>query len=285
MGLSRWLNLLLSFLLVASVAAAVVAAGPAGIELSTQGSFRQGGLVVARTEPGTRVDVRGAPVRVSSQGVFLIGVGRDETGPVAIDLQTEDGRERHERFEVEARQYRIQRIDGLPAEKVTPPSDVLERIRKEAAAARKARTRDDPRTDFLDGFVWPVEGRITGVYGSQRILNGEPRRPHFGVDVAGPVGMPVVAPADALVTLVNPDMYYSGGTLIMDHGHGLSSTFIHLSRILVQEGQSVTQGQVVAEIGATGRATGPHLDWRMNLFDIRLDPAPIAGPMPQPRKQ
>ncbi len=272
MSLSRWLILLLSFPVLA-------ATGPDGVGLSMEGTFRQGGLIIARTEPGTRVEVRGAPVRVSSQGVFLVGIGRDEAGPVVIDLQTGDGRERQARFEVETREYRIQRIEGLPAEKVTPPPEVLERIRSEAAAAREARAHDDQRTDFLDGFVWPLEGPITGVYGSQRILNGEPRRPHFGVDVAAPSGTPVVAPADALVTLANTDMYFSGGTLIMDHGHGLSSTFIHLSRILVDEGQRVRKGQVVAEVGATGRATGPHLDWRMNLFDIRLDPEPIAGPM------
>jgi len=272
MSPSRWLILLLSFPVLG-------AAGSDGVSLSMEGAVRQGGLIIARTEPGTRVEVRGAPVRVSSQGVFLVGIGRDETDPVAIKLLTGDGRQRQERFEVETRDYRIQRIEGLPAEKVTPPAEVLERIRSEAAAAREARAHDDPRTDFLDGFVWPLEGPVTGVYGSQRILNGEPRRPHFGVDVAAPSGTPVVAPADALVTLANTDMYLSGGTLIMDHGHGLSSTFIHLSRILVDEGQRVSKGQVVAEVGATGRATGPHLDWRMNLFDIRLDPAPIAGPM------
>ena len=264
-------------LLVLIPAGLAASLGP--IDLSLDGDFRQGGLVVARTEPGTVVDVRGEPVRVSPKGVFLIGIGRDEEGPVAISLAAEDGRNRQESFEVSAREYQVQRIDGLPAEKVTPPKDVLRRIRQEAAATREARSRDDPRTDFLGGFIWPLEGRITGVYGSQRILNGEPRTPHFGVDVAAPVGTAVVAPADAIVTLVHPDMYYSGGTLIMDHGHGLSSTFIHLSRILVEEGQRVRQGQVVAEVGATGRVTGPHLDWRMNLFDIRLDPAPIAGPM------
>ena len=136
-------------------------------------------------------------------------------------------------------------------------------------------------TIFLAGFIWPLQGPITGVYGSQRILNGEPRRPHFGVDVAAPTGTPVVAPADAIVTLVHPDMYFSGGTLIMDHGHGLSSTFIHLHKVLVEEGQVVKQGDVVAEVGATGRVTGPHLDWRMNLFTVRIDPELLVPPMPQ----
>ena len=191
-----------------------------------------------------------------------------------------DGRIERRVIEVAPREYRIQRIDGLPREKVTPPEAVLARIREEGARVAAARANDDPRTDFRDGFVWPLTGRISGVYGSQRVLNGEPRRPHFGVDVAAPTGTPVAAPADAVVRLADDDLYFSGGTLIMDHGHGLTSTFIHLSKILVEPGQRVRQGEVVAEVGATGRATGPHLDWRMNLFDARLDPQLLTPPMP-----
>lgn len=236
-----------------------VATGEISLELPE--TVPQGGLIVARTEPGAAVEIDGRPIRVSTDGFFLVGAGRDAEGPIAISVTTRDERRHSRTVEVVARQYRIQRIDGLPADKVSPPPQVLERIRREAALARAARERDDARADFLEGFVWPLKGRITGVYGSQRVLNGEPRRPHFGVDVAAPVGTPVEAPADAVVSLVHEDMYYSGGTLIMDHGHGLSSTFIHLSRILVTEGERVSKGQVVAEVGATGRVTGPHLDW------------------------
>ncbi len=248
------------------------------VPLDFDGRFRQGGLVVARTEAGATAEVDGNPARVSPDGVFLVGIGRDHNEPVRIRVMTAAGEERVTEMPVSTREYRIQRIDGLPERQVSPPEDVLERIRREAALARSARTRDDPRTDFLAGFIWPLDGPITGVYGSQRILNGEPRRPHYGVDVAAPVGTPVVAPAPGIVSLVHSDMYYSGGTLIMDHGHGLSSTFIHLSRILVKEGQRVEQGQVVAEVGATGRATGPHLDWRINLFEARLDPESVVTP-------
>ena len=249
-----------------------------GVPLALAPTILQGGLVTARTEPGAAVEVDGRPVRVSSEGVFLVGAGRDAEGPIVVEVTTADRRRRSLRVTVESRQYRIQRIEGLPAAKVTPPPEVLERIRREAAMTRAARARDDARADFLGGFEWPLRGRITGVYGSQRVLNGEPRRPHYGVDVAAPVGTPVRAPADAVVSLVHDDMYYSGGTLIMDHGHGLSSTFIHLSKVLVAEGERVSKGQVVAEVGATGRATGPHLDWRMNLFEQRLDPQLLVGP-------
>lgn len=147
---------------------------------------------------------------------------------------------------------------------------------------RSARETLADRKDYSTGFAWPLTGRISGVYGSQRVLNGEPRQPHYGVDVARPEGTIVSAPAPGIVTLVQPDLYYSGGTLIIDHGRGLSSSFIHLSRILVAVGDRVETGDPVAKVGATGRATGPHLDWRMNLGDVRLDPALLAGPMPSP---
>ncbi len=145
---------------------------------------------------------------------------------------------------------------------------------------RAARETLADRKDYAEGFGWPLTGRISGVYGSQRILNGEPRQPHYGVDVARPTGTVVTAPAPGVVTLVEADLYYSGGTLIIDHGRGLSSTFIHLSEILVEPGQQVETGDAIAKVGATGRATGPHLDWRMNLGPVRLDPALLAGPMP-----
>jgi murein DD-endopeptidase MepM/ murein hydrolase activator NlpD len=153
------------------------------------------------------------------------------------------------------------------------------RIRQDIALAKKARARNDPREDFLAGFQWPVKGRISGVYGSQRVLNGKPRRPHFGVDVAAPVGAIVRAPADGVVTLAHGDMFFSGGTLIVDHGHGLSSSFLHLSAILVKEGDRIGQGEPIAKVGATGRVSGPHLDWRMNLLGNRLDPQLLVGPM------
>jgi len=161
---------------------------------------------------------------------------------------------------------------------VTPPPAVMERIRREAGLAARAREQDSDRPFFVSGFQWPVKGRISGVYGSQRILNGEPRQPHYGVDIAVPAGTPVKAPADGVVTLAHPGMYFSGKTLIIDHGHGLSSSLLHLQDIHVQVGQQVRQGQVIASVGATGRVSGAHLDWRMNWFTARVDPALLAPP-------
>lgn len=149
---------------------------------------------------------------------------------------------------------------------------------------KQARDRIELDTAFAQDFIWPAVGPISGVYGSRRILNGEPRRPHYGVDVAGPVGQPVYAPADGLVTLYVPDMYYSGGTMIIDHGYGISSTFLHLSKEHVEVGQRVKQGDLIAEIGATGRVTGPHLDWRMNWFEKRVDPQLLVPSQPEPAK-
>jgi murein DD-endopeptidase MepM/ murein hydrolase activator NlpD len=255
-------------------------ASPAEQRLILEGSFVQGGLVVGHVPPGSAVSVDGQPVRVSGDGVFLTGFHRDAPERSELRVRYPEGKQERRVLTIDRRKYQIQRIDGLPPKQVTPSKKDLERIRREAAMARKARERDDPRTDFLTGFIWPLEGRISGVYGSQRVLNGQPRRPHYGVDIAAPRGTPARAPADGIVTLAYPDMYFSGGTLIMDHGHGLSSSFLHLSRILVKEGQRVRQGEIVAEVGATGRVTGPHLDWRMNLFDKRLDPSLLTGPMP-----
>jgi murein DD-endopeptidase MepM/ murein hydrolase activator NlpD len=250
----------------------------AGLDL--QGKAIQGGLIVGTTIPGTKVEHDGEPVRVSQTGLFVIGFGREAAGKSTLALTYPDGSRELRKLAIEQRQYNIQRIDGLPPSKVTPQEpEVLERIRKETAQVKQARKLDDRRMDFLDGFDWPLVGPITGVYGSQRVLNGIPKRPHYGVDVAAPVGTEVVAPADGLITLAHPDMYYSGGTLIIDHGHGVSSSFLHLHKVLVKEGDYVKRGQPVAQVGSKGRSSGPHLDWRINLFEKRLDPQVFAKPM------
>ena len=250
------------------------------LELNLEGELIQGGLLHGLTEPGSRVSVNSVPIRVSPDGLFLVGFGRDEPSPATLEVSAPSGEVETRLLEIVSREYKIQRIDGLPPKKVTPDEEQLKRIQAESALVKATRQRDDPRTDYLTGFMWPARGPISGVYGSQRILNGEPRRPHFGVDIAAPTGTPVAAPADGVVTLAHPDMFFSGGTIVLDHGHGLSSAFLHLSKILVTEGQVMRRGDLLGEVGATGRVTGAHLDWRMNLFERRIDPALLVGPMP-----
>ena len=265
---------------------ALMSSGPALVAAETgvrlDGPRTQGGLLRGQVPRGSTVEYEGDAVRVSRDGWFLVGFGRDAPPEAQLVVVYPDGRRERRMLKVERREYDIQRIDGLPPRKVTPRSEEdLARIGAEVRMVKQARAIDASRVDFLGGFRWPTKGRISGVYGSQRILNGEPRRPHFGIDIAAPAGTKVVAPADGVVTLVHPDMFFSGGTMIVDHGHGLSSAFLHLSRILVETGERVEQGQAIAEVGSTGRSTGPHLDWRINLFDRRLDPALLVGPMPK----
>jgi murein DD-endopeptidase MepM/ murein hydrolase activator NlpD len=240
----------------------------------------QGGLVKGSVPPGTEATFAGNRVRVSSDGDFLIGFHRDEPARVNLKLVYPDGKVELKKLEIEERDYDIQRIDGLPPRKVSPNAEDLKRIRAETRLIKQARKLDDDRRDYLSGFMWPTIGRISGVYGSQRILNGKPRRPHFGIDIAAPTGTPVLAPADGVITLAHPDTYFNGGIIALDHGHGLSSWFSHLSKLLVREGEVIKRGDKIAEVGSTGRSTGPHLDWRINLFERRIDPSLLVGPMP-----
>jgi len=251
------------------------------VPLRLDGEIAQGHLVVGHTDPAARVRFAGDPVRVSPDGVFLIGFGRDAPQTQRLVVELPNGRRLARTLEIDRRDYAIERIDGVPPETVEPPESALPRIEREAERVRQARQRDAARTDFLADFQWPLQGRITGVYGSQRVYNGEPRRPHYGIDIAAAKGAPVRAPAAGRVTLTDADMYFSGGTLILDHGHGLSSTFLHLSAISVSADERVQRGQVIGRVGASGRATGAHLDWRINLFQRRLDPTTLVGPMPE----
>jgi murein DD-endopeptidase MepM/ murein hydrolase activator NlpD len=245
------------------------------------GHLVQGGMAIGTVDPAATVRFKGKAVRVSPEGLFVIGFSRDAEAQSVIELHQPSGTVEKHPVTIEKRTYKIQRIDGLPPRKVSPSAEDLERIRKDIALVKEVRKKDDPRTDFSQPFIWPVTGRISGVYGSQRILNGKPKRPHYGVDIAAPTGTPVKAPADGVVTLAHNDMFYSGGTLIVDHGHGLSTTYMHLHKILVEKGQQVKQGDIIAQVGATGRVTGPHLHWGMNWFDTRLDPSLLVPPMPE----
>ena len=261
------------------LAALTVASAATNDALRLSGQARQGELLFGQTRPGAEVTLDGKPLPVTRDGHFVLGFGRDAETARMLRVKLNDGTMVERRLEPSKRDYRIERVDGLPPETVTPPPEVLERIRREAAQVAQARSRRDPRADWTVDFQWPATGRISGVYGSQRILNGEPRRPHYGIDIAAPAGTPVRAPAPGVITLAEPDLYFSGGTVILDHGHGVSSTFLHLSKVEAEIGERVAQGQVIGRVGASGRATGAHLDWRMNWRDQRVDPRPLVPPL------
>lgn len=250
--------------------------------LQLKGEIVQGGVVIGKVEAGSTVSMDDRKVLVSPMGDFVLGFGRDETGKKILTVEDSDGAKSQLTLTVKKREYRIERVDGLPPKSVTPDPESLARIKKDAQLVSSARALRDERTDYTDGFIWPASGRISGVYGSQRILNGNPRRPHFGVDIAAPTGHPVHAPAGGLITMAHSDLYYSGGTIVLDHGQGLSSSFLHMSKVLVKTGDVVKQGDLIGEIGSTGRATGPHLDWRMNWLDKRVDPSVLVDGEPEP---
>lgn len=248
--------------------------------LHFQGSFEQGGLLLGKVPLGYSVSYQGDTLKLSAQGDFLLGFGRDAPATVELTVLDHQSKPHTEILTVAQRVYATQRIEGVPQETVTPSAANLERIRNDAWLVRAARSQVTEHTDFLEGFIEPLSGPITGVYGSQRVYNGIPKNPHYGVDYAAPMGTTVQAPAAGLVKLAHNDLFYSGGTLIIDHGHGLSSTFLHLSELLVSQGQRVNRGEPIAKVGATGRATGPHLDWRMNWRKERIDPQLVLKTLP-----
>jgi murein DD-endopeptidase MepM/ murein hydrolase activator NlpD len=234
----------------------------------------QGGTVILQLAAGESARLDGRTLRVSDEGWVVFGAGRDASQPLRFERMDTQGTVTRSEIRLVPRDFRIERVDGLPQQTVTPDPAIAARIAREQALVTRARERDDARTDFAAGFVRPVAGgRISGVYGSQRILNGEPRAPHMGLDIAVPTGTPITAPAAGIISFAEPDLYLTGGTVLLDHGHGLSSSFLHLSKIDVQPGQRVERGERIGAVGATGRASGPHLHWGLNWFDTRLDPS------------
>ena len=248
--------------------------------LSLDGPIEQGGLIRGKVDPGASVSLDGAPVRVAPDGHFILGFGRDAPDHAALDVVYRDGSKDHRDLSVTARQYDTRNITGLPEDQVSPGPELLDRIKRENGEAAAARNIDSNLLFFETRFIWPVTGPISGVYGSQTILNGQPRAPHMGVDIAAPPGTPIKAPAAGTVTLAEKDFFMTGGTVMIDHGYGLSTVYFHMSRLDVRLGQKVAQGQIIGAVGATGRATGPHLHWGLNWYQLRLDPALVVGPMP-----
>jgi murein DD-endopeptidase MepM/ murein hydrolase activator NlpD len=247
---------------------------PPAMALNCAGAFTQGGVVICRTVPGAQMFVDGVESgRADAQGWAVIGFNREH--PAQGQVEARVGRETlSQSYAIAPRQFDIQRVDGLPQNTVTPSDPaVLARIQRESALKQVGFASMSNLEGFLDGFIWPVDGRISGTWGNQRILNGTPSTPHFGVDIAAPTGTPIRAPAAGVVSFANPDMHYEGGLVFIDHGQGLITMYLHMSRLDVVEGQRVAQGDVIGAVGASGRATGPHLCWRMRWRERQLDPS------------
>lgn len=263
--------------LAAIIVMLVTALPVAALEL--KGHFTPGGLVRGVVTPGSAVTLDGVALIVDDSGRFVFGFDRDAKGHVTLIVRHPDGSEQNRVLTISPREFLIQRIDGLPAKMVTPDQATLARIAEETARLHQARRLRRADAWLWGGFTWPVAGPLSGVYGSQRILNGEPRNPHNGLDIAAPRGAPVAAPAPGIVRLAAADFYFTGGTVVLDHGHGVMSTFAHLDRVDVTEGAQLEAGAVIGAVGATGRATGPHLHWGVNWGDVRLDPALLLEPI------
>lgn len=258
------------------------AAGRRKNRLVIKGTMEQGSLALGYADPRATVKIDGQAVRLSPDGVFAFGFAFDQAKPSLVEVTWRDGTVESQSYTPTVRQYDIQHVDGLPQNTVTPPPEVLERIKREAGEIYVARQRDMPGSDFLSGFDWPAPGRESGVFGSQRIDNGVPMTPHFGVDMAAPTGTPIHAPADGTVSL-SADHYLNGGFTLIDHGQGVSTSYLHQSKRLVKDGDVVKRGQLIGEVGQTGRATGPHLHWAMNWFEVKLDPSRSTR-KPKPEK-
>lgn len=247
--------------------------------LTLNGKFTQGALIRGHVPIGSQVELDGVSVKVSKQGKFVLGFSREAELHHTVSVTTPEGQSVIREIMLEKRDYAIQRIDGVPANMVSPPEHVLSRIRNDSANVVVARSAVTEYDGVFTRFIWPTKGIITGVYGSQRVLNGVPKRPHYGIDIAAPTGTLVIAPAPGVVTLAD-DLYYSGNTIIIDHGMGVFSTFLHMDTMSVKPGDNVAVGDKIGTMGSTGRSTGAHLDWRINLNKTRLDPQTIVTGAP-----
>jgi murein DD-endopeptidase MepM/ murein hydrolase activator NlpD len=253
-----------------------VAAGPAQLD----GHLTQGGLAFGHVEPGARVWLDGASIMVSPAGEFLLGFNRDAPPEAKVRIEHADDTVEERTLAIAQRTYEEQRVDGLPQNTVTPNAEEQAKIAADQAKINAARIPQATVPWYEQGFDWPALGPISGVYGSVRILNGVPRNPHYGVDIAAPEGTPVKSPADGIVRLAETGMLLTGGTVILDHGQGLTSILIHMSAVQVRPGLFVPRGGPIGRVGHTGRATGPHVHWGMNWRDVRLDPQLLVPPMP-----
>lgn len=244
------------------------------------GQATQGALMIGQTaSPSAVIWLDDRRLLLSENGYFAFGFHRDDTDKQQLSITYDNGSSFITPLRPQTRSYKTQSISGLESKYVTPPQEITDRISQDRQNVIKARANQTSDDDFvIKGFDWPVRGIITGVYGSQRILNGKPRAPHYGIDIAAPAGTPIISPADGIVTMAD-DLYFTGGTIIIDHGLAISSTMLHLQKMMVSRGDVIKRGDVIGAVGSTGRSTGPHLDWRLNWQDKRLDPEMAANPL------
>ena len=240
-------------------------------KIDLEGYFIQGGYVKGKTSSKIKIKFENRAVYLDKKNKFILGFGRDYSEVANLKFNI-DNKWINKRLKIKKNKYKIQKIDGLPKKFVSPPKEIYERIIRENKLIAKVRTLNSKIDYTFQDFLLPANGIITGIFGSQRILNGKPRRPHYGIDIAAKKGSKVISPTDAIVRLSEKDLYFTGGTIMLDHGHGITSVYSHLSKVLVKKNDKIQKGDVIGLIGSTGRSTGPHLDWRINWFDQRLDP-------------
>lgn len=250
------------------------------VNVALNGKFTQGALLRGQAPAGAKVTLNGETVQTNKDGKFVVGFEREAPLQQTLVVKLDNGQKWQRDITLEKREYNIQRIDGLEQKMVSPPAEVTARIKQDNINVANARSGNTDLDALFTRFEWPAKGVISGVYGSQRILNGVPKWPHYGLDIANETGTPVYAPVDGVVTMAD-DLYYSGNTLILDHGMRVFSTFLHMDTITVEVGETVKQGEQIGTIGSTGRSTGPHLDWRINLGNTRLDPQTIISGSPE----
>lgn len=242
-------------------------------DLDCTGVMKQGGALMCRTSPNAIVTLGRSETQADEKGRVILGFDRDAPALAQVKITHADGGQTTHKLPIEAQEYSISRIDGLPPSQVSTFTDEqLKRIR--SSTARKSVGFKSQIEDiyFQDGFVMPIEGRKSSPFGAQRILNGEAKRPHYGVDIAAPVGTPIYAPAGGVVSLADDDLYFEGAMVMIDHGQGLNSMYLHVSEIFVTPGQVVQAGDKIAAVGSKGRSTGPHLCWRLKWRKENLDP-------------
>ena len=241
-----------------------------------EGKFMQGHFIIGKTEIKSKIFIDKKEVKVSQDGFFVFGIDRDRKFDLVV-TKILNGNQKKIIKKIYKRKYQIQRIDGLDEKKVTPPEEVYNRIKEENNRIGKARAINSDLEFFKNQFIMPIKGIVTGVYGSQRVLNGKPKWPHYGIDIAAEKGTKIKSSGSGIVTMAEDDLYYTGGTIIMDHGHGISTIYSHLEKVMVNVGDEIKQGEIIGTVGSTGRSTGPHLDFRVNWFQTRLDPMTILN--------